>query len=471
MTKEKILELLAQYNPGILRFFRFRKSRSDEMDDISQIVNGFPAGEISQHNLIMLIGAINNYTRGSYNRETGRIFNLINSEIALELAGQAVQKDNIRKTSELIQTRLANGLDRNISAHLFQLWRNSYYFERSHKLQLMLHEIFGIHFGEYTSQIENSCALILLSISLYETLLERPNSIVSAYFSQISIQSLLALTQLNNYTTSSINGYLQRFATNLLSLQWWLGLGLNAGLDFMRGTGGELVCMYIGATAVQSLLNKLRHFISPPAWYRSTAQNYPVTMTCMNQYLSDVTFGIGAYLGKTIYSGVTDFNHSKQKEFHSGKENKKESKHENRQKNNQTNHDSSKQKSSEDARNKNPYEEKHSDEKSSKPSGSSFDPKICAKFIPIQLSEREKKLVSKETECKINRDECLSVIYKIARLNPQSTHDKKVVKRSIKDLTLLWHPDKFPKECIDAQNNPAEQVIYLNEAREMLNCV
>lgn len=471
MTREKILELLAQYNPGILRFLKLRKSQSDEMNEIAQIVNGFPAGEISQPNLFILIGAINNYMHSSMNRETGRIFNLINSEIAIELANHAVQRDNIRRATELIQTRLANGLDPDISAHLLQLWRNSYYFERSHQLYLMLQEIFGANFGEYNSQIENAYALILLSVSIYETFLEKPSSITSAYFSQISIQSLLALIQHNKFTASSINSYLSGLTTYLPSLQWWLGLSLNVGLDFIRGAGGELVCMYVGASAAQSLLSKLSYIISPPAWYRSYAQNYPATLACINQYLSDATFGIGAYLGKAIYSNIIDVNHSQKKEFHSEEENKKESKQENQQKNNNTNDGSSKQKSSERTQDKKYYEEQHKDEKSSKPSGSAFDPKVCTKILPIHLSDNEKKLFSKDSNCKAQRDECLQAIYKIARLSQDKMHDKKEVKRSLKMLSLFWHPDKYPVECVTAKNNPAEQMTYINEAREMLNCL
>lgn len=471
MTKEKILELLAQYNPGILRFLKLRNSQSDEMNHISQMVNEFPAGEISQPNLLMLISVINNYTRNSISRETGRIFNLINSEIATELANQAVQRDNTRKTTDLIQTRLANGLDRDVSADLLQLWRNSYYFERSHKLHLMLQEIMGINFGQYEYQIENSCALILLSISLYETFIDKPNVIAAAYFSQISIQSILALIQLNQFTAPSLNSYLQPITTYLPSLQWWLGLGLNTGLDFIRGAGGELVSMYVGATALQSVLNKLSNIVSPPSLYRSYAQYYPVTMSCMNQYISDAIFGVGAYLGKTLYSSVINVNYWQKKEFHSEKENTKESKQESQQKNNNTSHDSSKPNFSEKTQNKKSYEEKHNDEKSSKPSGTSFDPKVCTKILPIHLNDNEKKLFSKDSNCKAQRDECLQAIYKIARLSLDKMHDKKEVKRSLKMLSLFWHPDKYPVECVTAKNNPAEQMTYINEAREMLNCL
>ncbi len=467
MTKEKLLKLLAEYNPGVLRTLGFRNGRSDELRNIANIVNEFPVGNVSENDLLKLISALNNYTATTDNRETGRIFKLINEEIAKEFVERAIQQENVRRACELIRARLGNGLEQTHSEYLYQLWRNSYYYERPHQLHLMLQELFGINLGRNSNHIVNSLAVIL-SIAIYEAILSDPSSPLSVYFSGKIIQSVVSLTHLDEIYLSYINEYLHDYLHYLPSLQWWLGLGLNLGLDYLKGSGAQLVSLYLGGTAFVSLCNKIREKITPPAWYANYLQKYPITMSCLNQYLSDATFGMGAYLGKSFYSGLSYFYNTQQNSSQSKKDNKQESKQGSQQKNKEQNSYSSDQRQkSYDNKQSNKYE--YTDGKSSKPSGSSFDEKTCAKFLPIQLNDSEKQLFSKEISCKAQKDECLKTIYKVARLDPQREHNKKEIKRSLNRLSLFWHPDKYPEECINAKNQPAEQMGYINSAREMLN--
>lgn len=270
------------------------------------------------------------------------------------------------------------------------------------------------------------------------------------------------------------------------SLQWWLGLTLQLGLDFTTGAGGYLVSAYIGGTAVQSLYNKLTEIVAVPSGLQSYVDQYPATFSCLSKYCSDTAFGLGAYLGGKVYSGINYFNQSQQHESHSGKEDHQERKEHRERKEYQERKDNSRQSESNQRKNdehhkdksseRKPHDHKPREEKTDKNNfgenksykwENTFDQQHCKKIVPISLTDHEKSLLTREQSCDANKAECLQVVYKVARLETYKTHTKKEVKQAFRELSFFWHPDKYPKGCPNAAVLSEQQMGYVNNAREV----
>lgn len=365
ITRTQLKTLQSQYNPGGFRKFSAffgGSGQSDNMKTLSTFTNSIKTEVLSADNMQELERILLLEKDGK--SETFRIFRLIKNEI------ETAKKAQIEKQKN-------EWLLRALHAAL-KTWTNSYYVDRSKSLVLAANEMALFFSKSNTTYIEHGIGILFLIFSCY-----------GIKYSDYSFIAAGKIPHIINYffTESISHTHASPIRDMNPILRWFIGLGLQLGIDFMTGIGGAWVASYVVGTLFEVSSNYLFDAIRLKI-KTSQKPSYPHTEILLKKILGDLAFCGGSILGQHVHYRV-----------------------------------------------QNQVQE----------------PLNHAEALLIKLTDDENKLLFNERECKSHIKECHAVALKVLQLDPKKMPSKKDIKSAYRALSLMWHPDRIKNKIAEEQ--------------------
>jgi len=372
VKKKKLQEIVDNYNPGKFRkiagMIGLSSQASANMHQLTALLASIKTDMLSAIDIknveAILILETN---KGS---ETDRVFTLIKEEIA---RAQLEQQRN-----EWISRALHAAL---------KVWTQSHYYDCSRSLVRATHEV-APRFSEPTlAYAEHILGILYLALSCYGIKKYTTFSVmVAGKLPQIVGQNLDFVNRMNP------------------TLRWFIGLGLQLGLDFVSGVGGVWVVSYVAGSVFETLTSRIfdtvKLKISGPG-----QQRYPHSEVLLKKILTGMAFCGGSILGQSVYYRIS---HSEVPPP------KQEAEHQ------ETFH-----------------QEEAKPQEQSRP--------------VVKLTNKESDLLFNTKNCKFEIRECHRAALRVLQLDPNRKYQKNEIRKAYKEVSMLWHPDKVKGEEAEKQ--------------------
>lgn len=423
ITKQELLDLIRQYNepriPGILGVFS--ASESKEMQQLRQLVENFPDGELDQTSLEALHTQLS--TRVQPETETHRIYNLVRQQLGKSKNIPALPTSYV---SEVLQVFLSQ----------------NYFIKRTDQLIAAINEISQRNLIDVRTR--QAVLVLLLAISTYAAYNTDLRYLLTTKTMHAILTALLpkyfSASLVNFSFSQSMPKAIVPYAHYLPSMQWFLGLGLQVSTDFLSGESWYYTMAYVFGSGLEAAAKIVtsEKLIPLPEKVKLYAVNYPETCSLIKQGVEDISYYVGTLIGIGLYNCYLSS-----------------------QQNNQQHSEKPRDKKEEPKREQKPKQEQPKQEQQKSRSNSNQQQKQQA-FVPIALSPKEQELLENNRKCDGERTKCTEVALKVLRIK---VPDAAAIKAARKTLSLFFHPDKCPLSAEICQ----EQMTYITNALRILS--
>lgn len=271
ITKKELLGLIDQYKLPVLS--RISKAIGGspypkEMRSLYEFVKSLPKGKLSPAQLLQIKGLLIDST----DEETRRVFNLIKTKLSINETAPGYMK-------WLYHSWCA----------LTQVWHDSYFYDRPQAALSAWNEVairrnkkMVVLSKQNKIYLENVFAVLYFTISFYGATRTQYAFLFAGKLSQLLSQ---AVTIHSYQTTRSL-------------LTWFMGLGLQIGIDWKTGAGGLFTVSYV----LGSFFDMTIGYVSSRFLYNGDYYNaYPATFLCTQKLLQDLGYSIGVSIACKIY--------------------------------------------------------------------------------------------------------------------------------------------------------------------------